>query len=1138
MADDLVISVGGDISSLETSLADIPAVAQDSAAKIQAAFDALPSATDGVEQSLANLNNSLAETGQGAEEAAGHVETIPPVLHDTSEASAELTDKFKELVMQGLELAGITFTLEAVKEAIIGSLEAFGELQTASVAMTAMTHNAQGVADALAKIPELANQIGASIGSLENAFTKFTRYGVDLQQIPAVLRSIADGAMASGIGFDQAAMAWERAANTGALAARSLQNMGVNLQDVARAMGMTGASSADVTKAFKGIQDQSDGTTAATQRLNILLAAVPDSIKGLAESADTTTKSFQQLANTVTDAKESIGQALTTIGNGVVLKGLEVAIGQIAIALLGAINVVGEFADAVVGVGKIVIDTFVAIGQAMIDASAGNFKKAVADIIAGGQQIADDWMAMGQKMAGDFTQTGAIVDKIWGGMSAAADDSNKATTEGVQKTTEAIGQMNQVLLNAQNTFNNVAAAFASGSAGLSTYTKALDDLDKAQKDFNGGVEQLSTALLLQVVAYDKIKASVANASIDLEAIVENMAKGMASATQYSAALIALNKAQEDLDNGFQNAHTAYLLAVDDFSKLSVSLVNAKTFMDAVALAFQNGRATISEMTAAVDAYAKVQAEMNNGLVDLATQEAKAVLAFRDLGTAADNASVNLQAVWAEYQKQLATLPQLIDATLKYVAAQTAAAGGVESTQLAEMKLTAEHDKLNLALINANNELAAAQKLYEEDGSYAGLYAQKVQEVQKAQDALTGAHKTATTAVQSHTTAMQALNGTMQTQLGQLPPIYDAWDVYAQKIAGATQAVTTNISTDADWRFALAQSQGVADQFGTTINAAAVNMGGLTNAMTATTAAAPGLASALRSVGTAASEAAQQMQEFDAAMGDAGSGSLGQQLDRSMNARIGGLNISLRPGDTFQMPFVGNPTHLVGVGAIGAGYNAFTQADETQGIFGGGTVQFIPHAAQALTNAATALTNAAQTQQDAATLAYEAAKASGTAATAIATAATANDSIAASVLAAADAANAAAFNASVIGTQVLGTVTQATQTVAAATALVGATVTAVAPALGISLGTNALVPGAPTPVTPAISGPGGSNTLVIPMPVNTGPWDPTVSGNPRLQLVLNNSGPIVGSGGMDQLVSILGDNLVKQLQTQGIRLTRA
>jgi hypothetical protein len=42
--------------------------------------------------------------------------------------------------------------------------------------MTAMTHDAEGVSAAMEKIPELANQIGASIGALETAFTKFTRY--------------------------------------------------------------------------------------------------------------------------------------------------------------------------------------------------------------------------------------------------------------------------------------------------------------------------------------------------------------------------------------------------------------------------------------------------------------------------------------------------------------------------------------------------------------------------------------------------------------------------------------------------------------------------------------------------------------------------------------------------------------------------------------------------------------------------------------------------------------------------------------------------------------------------------------------------------------------------------------------------
>ena len=116
-----------------------------------AAGEQLSSMTDGV--------------AAGASEAAGSIETIPPALHDTTEAADETESKLKELLESGLELAGIAITMEAVKEAILGSLEAFGELQTATVAMTAMTGSAEEVATAMEKIPAL---VAESMASPEN----------------------------------------------------------------------------------------------------------------------------------------------------------------------------------------------------------------------------------------------------------------------------------------------------------------------------------------------------------------------------------------------------------------------------------------------------------------------------------------------------------------------------------------------------------------------------------------------------------------------------------------------------------------------------------------------------------------------------------------------------------------------------------------------------------------------------------------------------------------------------------------------------------------------------------------------------------------------------------------------------------
>jgi methyl-accepting chemotaxis protein len=128
---DLVLTVGGDITPLTSALDEIPAAAQQAASQIQAAFDALPSATEEVNASLANLSAGLTEAGSSASETAGHVAEVPPALHDTSEAAGEAGDKLKEFVTAGLELAGIALTFEALKEAVTEIVSAFDQLQRA-----------------------------------------------------------------------------------------------------------------------------------------------------------------------------------------------------------------------------------------------------------------------------------------------------------------------------------------------------------------------------------------------------------------------------------------------------------------------------------------------------------------------------------------------------------------------------------------------------------------------------------------------------------------------------------------------------------------------------------------------------------------------------------------------------------------------------------------------------------------------------------------------------------------------------------------------------------------------------------------------------------------------------------------------
>jgi hypothetical protein len=1129
---DLVLTVGGDISPFEDALQGIPEVASAAATQIQAAFDAIPSATASVEEGMAALG---AATTQAGTEAAGSIETIPPALHDTTEAAGETESKLGELLESGLELAGIALTMEAVKEAILGSLEAFGELQTATVAMTAMTGSAEEVATAMEKIPALANQIGASISSLETAFTKFTRYGVDLQAIPGVLSAIADGAMASGVGFDQAANAWERAANTGALAARSIQNMGLSVADVATAMGMTGATSAQVTAAFKAIQDQSDGTTAATQRLDILLRAMPDSIQGLAASADTVNKAFNELSNTVTDAKENIGSALATLGNGVVLKGLEDAIQAVEIAFLGIINIVAEVADAVKGTVTIMIDAFTAVGQAMVDAFSGNFKQAIVDLQAGGQKIASDWMAMGQKMATDFTNTGAIVSKVWGDMSQSATDSNTKTTAGVKETTDAVTQMNQVLLNAQNAFNVASAALANGTGTLAAYETALKALNTAQMTANNGFENAGTAALIAADAYVKMQIAVANTKTDLNAVLTDIAAGTASWTQYDTALAQLNKDQMAANDGLMNAHTALLVVVDDYQKLGVSTLNAATTLQAAHEALISGAISLTQYDNYLQQLNKDQMAFSGGLQSVQTVVNMADVAFQKLGISSQNASTNLQAVWDQFKAGLPVLQQFIDAANGTATAMTKAAGGVESWQAATLKLTASEASMQLSLDNANTTLGAAQALYEQGAISQGVYQKAVDSQKQALDALTGAHKNVASAAQATTAAQLGLNSAMQAGATQALNNVNVSNDYATSLAIVNGkfvslgiAYGDTIQQSSGLAGAIQQVNGQLVTMGTDATSGASAVNGIATAMKNVVAAAPGMVSSLQAAAGAAA-------------------SLGSQLDKSMSAPIGGMNMSLTTGEQITAPYVGNP--FMGGTETGSmaqgGLFGFTGQQETSTYDAKGQAAAInamiaaqQQAAQQTTTAAAALTTAAASQTNAAQTAYDAAKAATIAANTTTTAAqsivTTNDSISQATLAAADAANVQAMAGQALITAG-STLTAAGATItSASTSLVSAATTLTA-AVNTATGNNGASTFTPnTPVIgqlPNVGVNGGMSGGLNPA-VYTPGYQATVGGTGPQQAGVNLT---VNAPGF---ITSLMNEFMRQLQSQGLVLRRS
>ena len=555
---DLTITVGGDISPFEEALGQIPQVAEQAFGQVQTAIQAvdwseLTNGLDQVATGLASLSQSteavlpaiesldeqlslfgsdaetagnalgtafetLPETGQQlnlfpeyAGQAAQSLTLIPPPLSEIAPAAKEASDSLGTLLEAIKELAGTYATFEGLKEVLVGSTEAFGEFQRIGEALTIITKDASGAADALERIPALADAIGQSVPALEDATVKFARYGVALDAIPPLLESIANASVGANVSFDTVATSFERMTNTGILMQRSLQSSGLQMADIAQAMGMVGASTKEVIAAFK---DLGDGAEGAAARAKVLTDATSNIAGAARATADDVTGSWNKISNAIHEALVNIGASLggfqgLTQAAGLGIKFLE----DIFLEFVGVCKVV---ADVVIALGGTIATVFSGIAKASLHELTGNFTEAADDIKTMTVQIGSYWSNFTANLKQDWADTGTAIAKVWDGQSAtlkamvpqlkaAADGHHAAAAAAIEHAT-ALQQINDVLdkldlSRANKAIQDQAAAldhvrdtWASARAMLQLETDALNSNIVSDEEYKGILDQIVNGL--------------------------------------------------------------------------------------------------------------------------------------------------------------------------------------------------------------------------------------------------------------------------------------------------------------------------------------------------------------------------------------------------------------------------------------------------------------------------------------------------------------------------------------------------------------------------------------------------------------------------------------------------------------------
>lgn len=438
---------------------------------------------------IGSIDTSGIDALDGAiSDAAEKIPELNDNLHEIKPAAEEAENSLGELGEKLLELGGIALTLEALKEAITSTLEAFGEFQRAGEALTALTGDAKEAAEALERLPALADALGQSIPSLEAAQQKFHLFGVELGQIPELLTSVSDASRASLQPFDDVASAFERMDNTGKLAARTLQTTGLSMGDIAKAMNMVGASDAEITKAFA---DLGTGAEGASARADVLIDAT-QRLQGISKStANDVMGSWQQISNAVHEAAVNIGEALSAFGGAGGVELFKTAIKGVETFIVALIGYAVQAEDIIVGLGKVAVDVFMSIGRAAASAASGNWAQAWEDIKTGWSGVLSDLHDTGQKMVDDWQANGKLIDKIWDDTGTNVEASTHKHVQGassdITNVTEELLKLSQQVIDLLNKIPATEDAYltqlqAGGEKATQMLSQINTALDKAMKD--------------------------------------------------------------------------------------------------------------------------------------------------------------------------------------------------------------------------------------------------------------------------------------------------------------------------------------------------------------------------------------------------------------------------------------------------------------------------------------------------------------------------------------------------------------------------------------------------------------------------------------------------------------------------------
>jgi hypothetical protein len=1112
---DLIITIGGDLTDFQTALDQLSQSVADAGAGIATALGAIDWApvTDGantaqeaiasvgdaagtIGEDLSKLSDAagaaggdLGDVSSAAEEAGGSVEGLSdalsnadsaastagqsftelgPEVEEAGEDAEEAAEGFGGLYGQLIEFGEALAITEGLKEFGEEALETYGDVQKASISLDALTGSATQANEIIETLKTTATSDALSFPQLVAAAQKMTALGFSTEQMNTVLQTAADTAAATGNQFTAVASAIDRMALSGTAGARQLATLGISAEQLGAAMGV---DATEVTAAFKALDqsDRLDALNTALQKFDGVATSVAQGISG----------QWQNLKTQFEFVLEGIGEAIAPVVSAL----LSFAQTNIVPYLQAMVNWFNELPapikDAAVAAGLLVA------AMAPLAVAIGGFALAVTGAsTAIAELTAEEGLitAFGATMTGLFTTIGTVTT---------------AVSEG--------------LVGALTAGEAALLGFAAAGAAVAAAFVFYDQIKQLATNISNLTDVLSADVPwwndLKTAASDVasvIEGAVSSAFTSLMSLLGPVGSAIQSIGSY---LPSFSSLWQDVGAAINSIHWSDLIG--PIGALNSAL---KALAEAIQLVTGNYPSMATAGTAALTSIQTANDKLN---ASMATQASAVTTAATAVQAHAAAATAATPAVTAHAQA---------------VAQDATAAQSASQSFLALQPTLVQLGVTSGTVVNGVEILGSSMRAAQTEAANLGIELIQVtgnaSQTGMAANSAGQAYRNATSGLVSWSNSLQDF-------------------IYPYK--AAAYGIDDLTEGTAEFTAAANSAATAVGNFGSSLSP------GVVTASTSAGAAVEGLTGKVSKLGQELQSVQNIVTSFDANLTSfaASADSLGAELDAAFGDTgkgIAGLEMSLTPNEQISQPTGGN----ILTGTLGS-ENPATFINTSEIPYGDTTSTYDPTAiAAAATAAASTVTTAAtsmSTASDAMTAALQqvtdanaqeaaAAQAYGTPAyEEMKAAADAAADAAATALEAADGQTAAT---TALTAATAATTTALTSVTTAATTASGVLAT-VAPA--IQAVTNAFV-AQPTGIGygSGVGGTIGTTPLLLTTTptIGTGSYG-GVGGTPSLPsggiTLTVNAGTVVGANGMQQLSQMVGTQLVQILQSRGIRLNR-